>query len=134
MVLYLKTGLRVFLKIFLIYRVVQKKVYDCVCSLHLIKKKFFFDIFSFCVPKHTICFKQTFFSCNRKSATCIKKYQKPWSKKSKKNCKIIILRAKHFNLYYFLFYFRSKDKGVRRIFSKSINKKSINEFNILNLC
>ena len=58
-------------------------------------------------------------------------------KNQKKSCKIIILRAKHFNLYYFLFLFqinRSKDKGVRRLFSKSINKKSIIEFNILNLC
>ena len=51
----------------------------------------------------------------------------------KKNCKIIILRAKHFNLYNFLFLFqinRSKDKGVRRLFSKSINKKVI-KFNSL---
>ena len=38
-------------------------------------------------------------------------------------------------LFPFLFQInRSKDKGVRRLFSKSINKKSIIEFNILNLC
>jgi hypothetical protein len=40
-----------------------------------------------------------------------------------------------FILFPFLFQInRSKDKGVRRLFSKSINKKSIIEFNILNLC
>ena len=38
-----------------------KKVYDRVSSLHLIKNRFFFVIFSFCIPKHTICFKKTFF-------------------------------------------------------------------------
>ena len=43
-----------------------KKVYDCVCSLHLIKNRFFFVIFSFCIPKHTICFKQTFFFMQQK--------------------------------------------------------------------
>ena len=59
------------------YRVVQKKVDDHVCSLHLIKNRLFFVIFSFCIPKHTICVKQTFFYAAEKALHI--------SKKSKKN-------------------------------------------------
>ena len=61
-----------------IYRVVKKKFYDRVCSLHLIKNRFFFAIFSICLPKHTICFKQTFFFHAAEKALHIsKKSQKP---------------------------------------------------------
>ena len=44
----------------------QKKVYDCVCSLHLVINRFYFVIFSFCIPNHIICFKQTFFFMQQK--------------------------------------------------------------------
>ena len=58
------------------YRVVKKKDYDRVCSLHLIKNRFFFVIFFFCIPKHTICFKQTF-QAAEKALHVSKKSQKP---------------------------------------------------------
>ena len=100
---------------------VQKKVYDRVCSLHLIKNRFFFVIFSFCIPKHTICFKQTFFFMQQKKCYTYLKNLKNLDvkNKKKKSCKIIILRAKHFNLYYFFFYFRSIDKKIKELEAKN---------------
>ena len=39
--------------------------------------------------------------------------------KKNKSCKIIILRAKHLNSYYFLFYFRSIDKKIKELEAKN---------------
>ena len=63
----------------------KKKVYDWVCSRHLIKNRFFFVIFSSCIPKHTICFKLTFFFMQQKKRYKYLKYLKNLDfKKSKK--------------------------------------------------
>ena len=43
-------------------------------------------------------------------------------KNQKKN---IILRAKHFNLNYFLFYFRSIDKKIKELEAKNFKNKTI---------
>ena len=99
-----------------IYRVVQKKGYDRVCSLHFIKNRFFFVIFSFCIPKHTICFKQSFFFMQQKKRYMYLKNLKNLDLKFFfKSCKTIILRAKHLNLYYILFYFRSIDQKIKEL-------------------
>ena len=47
----------------------------------------------------------------------------------KKSCKIIILRAKYFNLYYFLFYFRSIDTKIKELEAKNLR---IKQFDCIN--
>ena len=113
---------------------VQKKVYDCVCSLHLVTN---FVIFFFFIPKHLICFKQTFFFMQQKKRYAYLKNLKNLDIKNKKiKSENYYSKGKtlKFILFSFLFQiYRSKNKGVRRLFSKSINKKVI-EFNILIMC
>ena len=48
-----------------------------------------------------------------------------------KSCKIITLRAKHFNLYYFLFYFRSIDQKIKELedFYQNLLTKKVIKFN-----
>ena len=49
----------------------------------------------------------------------------------KKSCKIIIRRAKHFNLYYILFYFRSIDQKIKELddFYQNLLTKKVIKFN-----
>ena len=72
----------------------------------------------------------------KKRYTYLKSIKNLDVKKKKKNGKIIILRAKHFNLYYFLFYFRSIDQKIKELkdFSQNLLTKKVIKFNILNLC
>ena len=62
-----------------------------------------------------------FFHVAEKVLHISKKSQNPWSKFKKKSLKIIILRAKHFNLYYFLFYLKSIDQKIKELEDLSQN-------------
>ena len=107
--------------IMLRYKKFQKKSLRSCLQLTFNQIQIFFVIFSFCIPKHIICFKQTFFFMQQKKRyTYLKNFKNLGLKNQKKKIlKIIVLWGKHFNLQYLLFYFRSIDQKIKELEAKN---------------
>ena len=88
-----------------------------IVSVAYIKSKIDFSLsYSLSVYLNTqFVLSNLFFHAAEKALHISKKSQKPLFNFFLKSYKIIILRAKHFNLYYFLFYFRSIDQKIKEL-------------------